>query len=64
MTKIRRRNFVFVTWIGDHAPSHVHVYRDGQLIVKWDLEHSLPIEGRANRRLQRLIRSLVKEGLL
>ena len=32
--------------------------------MKWDLEHSLPIEGQASRRLQRLIRALVAEGLL
>ncbi|NNK45080.1 MAG: DUF4160 domain-containing protein [Altererythrobacter sp.] len=64
MAKIRRGNFVFVTWIGDHAPRHVHVYRDGKLVVKWDLEHALPIEGRASRRLRRLIRELVDEESL
>ncbi len=64
MTKIRRGNFVFVTWIGDHHPRHTHIYRDGRLVVKWDLENSLPIEGHASRRLKRMIRSLVEEGLL
>lgn len=37
MGKIRRGGYVFVTWKGDHAPRHVHVYRDGKLVVKWDL---------------------------
>ena len=64
MTKIRRGNFVFLTWIGDHAPRHVHIYQNGKLVVKWDLEHSLPIEGRASRRLRRLIKMLVNEGSL
>ena len=36
--KIRRGGYVFFTWKGDHPPRHVHVYRDGRLIVKWDLE--------------------------
>jgi len=27
-----------VTWKGDHSPHHVHVYRDGTLVLKWDLE--------------------------
>ena len=27
-----------MTWIGDHSPRHVHVYRDGKLVAKWDLE--------------------------
>jgi hypothetical protein len=39
MGKIRRGGFVFVTWKGDHSPYHVHVYRDGTLVVKWDLEN-------------------------
>ena len=39
MGKIRRGNYVFVTWIGDHRPRHVHVYSDGKLIVTWDIEH-------------------------
>jgi hypothetical protein len=46
--KIRRDNYVFLTWIGDHSPRHVHVYRDGKLILK----------------LIRLIASLRKDGLL
>ena len=35
MGKIRRGGFVFVTWKGDHSPYHVHVYRDGTLVLKW-----------------------------
>ncbi len=38
MAKVRRGGYIFLTWIGDHTPRHVHVYRDGKLIVKWDLE--------------------------
>ena len=43
MSKIRRGGYVFLTWIGDHTPRHVHVYRDGKLIVKWDLEQWVPM---------------------
>ena len=45
MGKIRRGGMVFITWIGDHSPYHVHVYEDGRLIVKWDLENDLPMKG-------------------
>ncbi len=38
MGKVRRGGYVFVTWKGDHAPRHVHVYRDGKLVVKRGLE--------------------------
>ena len=30
---------MFITWKGDHPPQHVHVYRDGKLVVKWDLDN-------------------------
>lgn len=49
MPKIRRGGFIFLGWVGDHSPRHVHVYKDGKLVVKWDLEHWLPMKGEAPR---------------
>jgi hypothetical protein len=40
------------------------VYRDGRLIVKWDLENGQPMEGTASRRILTLIEELVTEGRL
>jgi hypothetical protein len=62
--KIRRGGYVFFTWKGDHPPRHVHVYRDGRLIVKWDLEGRGAIRGNANARIRRLLGELEKEGRL
>jgi hypothetical protein len=56
--KYRRRGYVFITWKGDHPPRHVHVYRDGTLIVKWDLDNQKA------RRILDLISELEAEGLL
>lgn len=64
MGKIRRGNDIFVTWIGDHPPRHVHVYKDGTLIVKWNLENHTSMKGAANRRILKLIAELEEEGLL
>lgn len=64
MGRIRRGNFVFVTWKGDHGPRHVHVFRDGRLLVKWDLERNRAIDGLADARVRLLIAGLVAEGLL
>ena len=64
MVKVRRGNYVFLTWIGDHSPRHVHVYRSAKLVVKWDLENWLPMEGKANRKLLQLIEELNREGIL
>jgi hypothetical protein len=64
MGKIRRGNYLFVTWKGDHGPRHVHVYRDARLIVKWDLENGKPMKGHASARVIELIQELQAEELL
>jgi hypothetical protein len=56
MGKVRRGDYVFLTWKGDHTPRHVHVYRNGKLVVKWDLENWQPMKGKASARVLRLIR--------
>ena len=55
---------IFVWWKGDHAPRHVHVYRDGKFVVKWDLDNDKAMKGNASRRLVELIKQLDSEGLL
>jgi hypothetical protein len=62
MGKLRRGNYVFLTWKGDHTPRHVHVYRDSKLVVKWDLENWQPMQGKADRRLRKLIEELESVG--
>jgi hypothetical protein len=64
MGKIRRGGFVFITWKGDHPPRHVHVYRDGTLVLKWNLEDQVSMSGKATQRVLRLITELESEGLL
>ena len=64
MGKVRRGGYVFVTWKGDHTPRHVHVYRDGKFIVKWDLENQKAMKGQAPRRVVKLILELDSEGHL
>ena len=64
MGKVRRGGYVFVSWKGDHVPRHVHVYRDGRLLVKWDLENRKVMKGVASRRVVKVIRELEAEGLL
>ncbi len=62
--KVRRENYVFLTWKGDHSPRHVHVYRDGMLVLKWNLDAGVPMKGKATARLVRLILELDKKGAL
>jgi hypothetical protein len=62
--KHRRGGYVFVSWKGDHPPRHVHVYRDGKLVVKWDLDNERPMRGQATRRVIELIKELESERVL
>lgn len=64
MSKIRRGGYVFLTWRGDHSPRHVHVYRDGKLVLKWDLDNQRAMAGKATRHVLELIRQLEAEGRL
>ena len=64
MAKFRRGDYVFLTWKGDHSPRHVHVYKDGKLVVKWNLDDRVAMRGRPTARVLRLIAELESEGLL
>jgi hypothetical protein len=64
MGKIRRGNYIFLTWKGDHSPRHVDVYMKSRLVVKWDLENWQPMQGRAERKVLQLIQELEAEGKL
>ena len=64
MSKIRRGGYVFLACVGDHGPRHVHVYRDGTMVVKWDLDNWQAMKGEAPGRVERLLRELCEEGRL
>jgi hypothetical protein len=64
MTRIRRGGYLFMTWAGDHPPKHVHVYVDGEFVLKWDLYEWTPIVGVPGSRLIRLLNELRAEGRL
>jgi hypothetical protein len=53
-----------VSWKSDHPPRHVHAYREGKLIVKWDLDNDRPMKGRASRAIRVHLRALEAEGRL
>ncbi len=64
MGKLRRGGYIFIWWKSDHPPRHVHVYRDGKLVVKWDLDNDKPMKGSAPQRVLDLIVELESESLL
>jgi hypothetical protein len=66
MGKIRRGGYVFMWWIGDHSPRHVHVFdKNGQLISRVNLETMQPMDiPKISVRIMVLIRELQHEGRL
>lgn len=38
--------FIFVSYPGDHAPAHVHIFDSRKRPVgRWDMEHQCPMKG-------------------
>ena len=64
MGKFKRGGYFFYTWIGDHAPRHVHIYEDDRLICKWDLELKRVLEGAINSRILKALIELEEEKKL
>jgi hypothetical protein len=64
MGKQRRGGYIFITWKGDHDPYHVHVFKDGKEIAKYNLEDNALMSGKINRKILKLIKELKKEGKL
>ena len=62
--KVRRGGYVFLSYLSDHGPRPVHVYRDGRLTLKWDLDHGVAMKGKASPKLLDLIHQLHAEGKL
>lgn len=57
---------MFMWWIGDHTPRHVHVFdKNGKLITRMNLVTMQPMDiPKVERRIVELIRELQNEGRL
>lgn len=64
MGKIKRGGYIFVTWIGDRAPRHVHVFKNNRLVLILNLERSVVISGKISHKLKKLLNQIIREGLL
>jgi hypothetical protein len=66
MGKIRRGGYIFMWWIGDHPPRHLHVFdKDRKLITRVNLETLEPMDTPTlPKRVAEIIRELQREGRL
>ena len=55
----RAGGYIFKSWMGDHEPLHVHIWRGEAEIGRWDIEHQRPMDDfRVERRLRNALRTL------
>ena len=64
MGRIRRGGYIFFMAKGDHSPRHVHIYRDGVMVAKFDLEGWEVMAGNIDRRLRQILKQLREEQRL
>ncbi len=64
MGRIRRGGYIFFTAKGDHNPPHVHIYRDGEMVAKFDLQGWEMMAGKVDRRIKQILKRLREEGRL
>lgn len=64
MGRIRRGGYIFIWWIGDHSPRHVHVFDNGgKIITRVNLKTMQPMDVRKiDKKIVDLIGILRKEG--
>tara|TARA_Y100000590_G_scaffold323369_1_gene366350 strand:- start:66867 stop:67061 length:195 start_codon:yes stop_codon:yes gene_type:complete len=62
--KLKKSGYIFITWIGDHDPYHVHIFKDGKEIAKYNLEDNVVIKGKINNKILKAIAELRKEKRL
>jgi hypothetical protein len=64
MSRIRSGGYIFISWIGDHPPRHVHVFvDDANFITRMNLETMQPIDVlKVDKKIVGLIRDLQGEG--
>ncbi len=62
MTRKRAGGFIFESYVGDHPPLHVHIFKGQQFVGRWDIEHQRPMDDFVID--ERLRKALVQTGYL
>jgi hypothetical protein len=63
MGKVKRKDYLFIWSLSDHAPAHVHIYKKRRLILRWNLENWVPLSGVANKKIIKLLRQIFSQGV-
>lgn len=63
MGRWKRSGVIVVLYSTDHDPRHVHVFEDGQRLLKFNLESWTVMEGRLTPNARKALETLRKEGV-
>lgn len=58
MAKWKSGGYVFVAYATDHPPPHIHIFKDGQLLDRYDLENGEFMDGTIGRHRGRVLRAM------
>ncbi len=64
MGRWKRFGLVVVRYLTDHDPPHVHVFKDGKRILKFDIESWRMMEGKMTSNARKALEALRREGVL
>ncbi len=64
MGRWKRFGLVVVRYLTDHDPPHVHVFKDGKRILKFDIESWQVMEGKMTSNARKALEELRREGVL
>jgi hypothetical protein len=63
MVRWKRFGVIVVQYSTDHDPRHVHVFKDGARVLKFDIESWAVMEGKMTPKTRRALESLRREGM-
>lgn len=60
----KRGGYVIRLYANDHPPIHVHVFKDGVLVARYDLQNGRFMPGSEKRHFGRITKALRDAGLI
>jgi len=60
----RSGGYIIRMYQNDHPPLHVHIFKDGRQLDRYDLEHGEFMDGTIGRHLGRVLAALRASGVI
>ncbi len=63
MGRWKRFGIIVVEYLYDHEPRHVHVFEDGQRLLKFNIDEWSIMEGKMTSKARKALETLKEEGI-